>query len=150
MTESSKTQQISESIAASKSKSDLIEKIVFASIPILFSCIVYLMTTLSAAHNQIGILGMSVTTLTTQSQAIKLDISQLREQLNNRVVQVERDSASARANIILDREKALASTAAAASAIRAEAAAGRAELSQRLAIIENEMRNQRERRANAR
>jgi regulator of replication initiation timing len=150
MTESSKTQQISESIAASKSKSDLIEKIVFASIPILFSCIVYLMTTLSAAHNQIGILGMSVTTLTTQSQTIKLDISQLREQLNNRIVQVERDSAAARANIILDREKALASTAAAASAIRAEATAGRAELSQRLAIIENEMRNQRERRANAR
>lgn len=150
MTESSKTQQISESIAASKSKSDLIEKIVFASIPILFSCIVYLMTTLSAAHNQIGILGISVATLTTQSQTIKLDISQLREQLNNRVVQVERDAAAARANIILDREKALASTAAAASAIRAEATAGRAELSQRLAIIENEMRNQRERRANAR
>jgi len=150
MTESNKTQQISESIAASKSKSDLIEKIVFASIPILFSCIVYLMTTLSAAHNQIGILGMSVTTLTTQSQTIKLDISQLREQLNNRVVQVERDSASARASIILDREKSLASTAAAASAIRAEAAAGRAELSQRLAIIEHELRNQRERRTNAR
>jgi len=150
MTESNKTQQISESIAASKSKSDLIEKIVFASIPILFSCIVYLMTTLSSASNEINLLKASTVTMSNQIQSIKLDISQLREQLNNRVVQVERDSAAARASIILDREKSLASTAAAASAIRAEAAAGRAELSQRLAIIEHELRNQRERRTNAR
>ena len=150
MVESNKTQQISETIAANKSKNDLIEKIVFAAIPILFSCIVYLMTSLSGANNQLGILGMSITTLTTQSQTAKLDISQLREQLNNRIVQVERDSAAARSNIILDREKSMASTAAAASAIRSESAAARAELAQRLAIIEHELRSLRERRTGGR
>ena len=45
--------QISENIAASTSKGALIEKLVFAFIPITFSCIVYLLTTLNSSNNRI-------------------------------------------------------------------------------------------------
>lgn len=45
--------QISENIAASTSKGALIEKIVFAIVPITFSCIVYLLTALNSSNNRI-------------------------------------------------------------------------------------------------
>ena len=45
--------QISENIAASTSKGALIEKIVFAIIPITFSCIVYLLTALNTSNTRI-------------------------------------------------------------------------------------------------
>jgi hypothetical protein len=158
MAETDKTQQMSENMAANKSKSDFIEKIVFAAIPILFSCIVYLMTSLGSATNEITILKSRIAVVVTQDnraippQGTTIDMAQIREQLTHRIDQVERDAAVARANMTLDRERSMAAVAAssaamstesaiARAAIRSESASGRAELSQRLAVLENEFRH---------
>jgi hypothetical protein len=158
MAETDKTQQMSENMAANKSKSDFIEKIVFAAIPILFSCIVYLMTSLGSATNEITILKSRIAVVVTQDnraippQGTTIDMAQIREQLSHRIDVVERDAAVARGNMTLDREKSMASLAAssaamsteaaiARAAIRAEAASARAELTQRVAILENELKH---------
>lgn len=52
-TTSEKQEKIALDMAASASKGQLVEKIVFAGIPILFSCVVYLMTALTSAHEKI-------------------------------------------------------------------------------------------------
>lgn len=162
MAETQKTQQISESMAASKSKSDLIEKIVFAAVPILFSCIVYLMTALSASNREITVLQSRVAVVVTQDnraippQGTTLDMANIREQLGYRIDQVEREAAVARGIMTLDRERGMAAIAASAAnmnaeaavargAMRSEAAAARAEIIQRLSILENEFKHLRER-----
>ena len=45
--------KMQEMMAANTSKGQLIEKMVFAGLPILFSCVVYLMSALSSANNEI-------------------------------------------------------------------------------------------------
>jgi hypothetical protein len=166
MVESNKTQQMSENMAANKSKSEFIEKIVFAAVPILFSCIVYLMSSLSSATNEITILKSRIAVVVTQDnraippQGTTIDMANIREQLTHRIDQVERDAAVARANMTLDRERSMAAVAAASAsmttdaaiaraAIRAEAASARSELAQKLALLENELKHLRNQ-ANAR
>lgn len=46
--------QISEKMAANESKGAFIEKIAFAIIPIIFSCIVYLLTAISSSNTRIA------------------------------------------------------------------------------------------------
>ena len=46
--------QISEKMAANESKSAFIEKIAFAIIPIMFSCIVYLLTAINSSNTRIA------------------------------------------------------------------------------------------------
>ena len=114
MSDSAKQAQLSEQMAASASKGALIEKVVFAGIPILFSCVVYLMTALSSANNEITILKSRVAVVVTQDnraippQGTTIDMALIREQLSNRIEQVEREGAISRANMTLDRERSIA------------------------------------------
>jgi hypothetical protein len=145
--------KMQEVLAASASKGALIEKIVFAGIPILFSCVVYLMTALSTANNEIIQLKSRVAIVVNSEnkaippQGTTIDMAQIREQLNDKIDKVERDAALARAAMTLDREKSMAAidrqrlemnadAGIARAAIRAEAAIARAELDKRIALIE--------------
>jgi predicted RNase H-like nuclease (RuvC/YqgF family) len=153
MSDAAKQAQMSEQMAANASKGALIEKVVFAAIPILFSCVVYLMTALSSANNEITILKSRVAVVVTQDnraippQGTTIDMAQIREQLSNRIEQVERDAAIARGNMTLDRERSMASiergrlemaadAAAARAAIRADLTRAITELERRLALLE--------------
>ena len=106
--------KMQEVLAASASKGALIEKIVFAGIPILFSCVVYLMTALSTANNEIIQLKSRVAIVVNSEnkaippQGTTIDMAQIREQLNDKIDKVERDAALARAAMTLDREKSMA------------------------------------------
>jgi hypothetical protein len=114
MSDAAKQAQMSEQMAANASKGALIEKVVFAAIPILFSCVVYLMTSLSSVNQEITILKSRVAVVVTQDnraippQGTTIDMAQIREQLSNRIEQVERDAAIARADMTLDRERSIA------------------------------------------
>ena len=114
MSDAVKQAQMSEQMAANASKGALIEKVVFAAIPILFSCVVYLMTSLSSANNEITILKSRIAVVVTQDnraippQGTTIDMALIREQLSNRIEQVEREGAIARANMTLDRERSIA------------------------------------------
>jgi len=149
--------KMQEVLAASASKGALIEKIVFAGIPILFSCVVYLMTALSTANNEIIQLKSRVAIVVNSEnkaippQGTTIDMAQIREQLNDKIDKVERDAALARAAMTLDREKSMAAlekqrlemvgdAAIARAAIRSESAIARAELDKRIALIETRIK----------
>ena len=114
MSDAAKQAQMSEQMAANASKGALIEKVVFAAVPILFSCVVYLMTSLSSANNEITMLKSRIAVVVTQDnraippQGTTIDMALIREQLSNRIEQVERENAIARANMTLDRERSVA------------------------------------------
>jgi hypothetical protein len=101
-------------MAANASKGALVEKIVFAGIPILFSCVVYLMNSLSSANNEIIQLKSKVAVVVNADnkaippQGTTIDMAQIREALNDKIDKVERDAALARAVMTLDREKSMA------------------------------------------
>jgi hypothetical protein len=101
-------------MAASASKSALVEKIVFAGIPILFSCVVYLMGSLSSANNEIIQLKSKIAVVVNSDnkaippQGTTIDMAQIRESLNDKIDKVERDAALARAAMTLDRERSMA------------------------------------------
>lgn len=144
---------MSEAMAASASKSALVEKVVFAAVPILFSCVVYLMTSLSSAHNEIIVLkGKIAVVVNAENKAIPpqgttIDMAQIREALNDKIDKVDREAALARAAMTLDRERGMAAieksrldmaadAAAARAAIRSDLNAVRAELDKRISILE--------------
>lgn len=152
-TQEEKQAAMSEAMAASASKSALVEKVVFAAVPILFSCVVYLMTSLSSAHNEIIVLkGKIAVVVNAENKAIPpqgttIDMAQIREALNDKIDRVERDAALARAAMTLDRERSMAAieksrldmaadAASARSAIRADMNAIKAELDKRLTLLE--------------
>lgn len=142
-----------EAMAASASKGALVEKVVFAAVPILFSCVVYLMSSLSTAHNEIIVLkGKIAVVVNAENKAIPpqgttIDMAQIREALNDKIDKVERDAALARANMTLDRERSMAAieksrldmaadAAAARASIRADMQAIKAELDKRVSLLE--------------
>lgn len=144
---------MSEAMAASASKSALVEKVVFAAVPILFSCVVYLMTSLSSAHNEIIVLkGKIAVVVNAENKAIPpqgttIDMAQIREALNDKIDKVDREAALARAAMTLDRERGMAAieksrldmaadAAAARASIRSDLNAVKAELDKRIAILE--------------
>ena len=153
MSDAAKQAQMSEQMAANASKGALIEKVVFAAIPILFSCVVYLMTSLSSANNEITMLKSRIAVVVTQDnraippQGTTIDMALIREQLSNRIEQVERDASIARGAMTLDRERSMAGiersrlemaadAAAARAAIRADLTRSIVELDRRLALVE--------------
>ncbi len=144
---------MSEAMAASASKSALVEKVVFAAVPILFSCVVYLMTSLSSAHNEIIVLkGKIAVVVNAENKAIPpqgttIDMAQIREALNDKIDKVDREAALARAAMTLDRERGMAAieksrldmaadAAAARAAIRSELNTAKAEFDKRISILE--------------
>jgi hypothetical protein len=108
-----KQEKMSLEMAATVSKSALVEKITFAGIPILFSCVVYLMSSLSSANNEIIQLKAKVAVVVNADnkaippQGTTIDMAQIREHLSDQITKVERDSALARAAMTLDREKSM-------------------------------------------
>jgi len=150
---SAETAKIQETLAASASKGALVEKIVFAGIPILFSCVVYLMNSLSTANNEIIQLKAKIAVVVNADnkaippQGTTIDMAQIREHLSEQIAKVDKEAALSRAAMTLDRERSMAAVdknrmemaadaAQARAAIRLEMAKGLAELERRIAIIE--------------
>jgi hypothetical protein len=140
-------------MAASASKGALVEKITFAGIPILFSCVVYLMSALSNANNEIIQLKSKIAVVVNSDnkaippQGTTIDMAQIREHLSDQIAKVEKESALARAAMTLDRERSMsaveksrldmaADAAQARSAIRFDMMKLVAELDKRITLIE--------------
>ena len=148
-----KQEKIALEMAASASKGALVEKIVFAGVPILFSCVVYLMNALSSANNEIIQLKSKIAVVVNADnkaippQGTTIDMAQIREQLSEQISKVEKEAALGRAAMTLDRERAMAAVeksrldmaadaAAARAAIRYDMMKGLMELERRIALIE--------------
>jgi hypothetical protein len=156
--EDKKLTQLSEQMAANSGKSGLVEKLVFAGIPILFSCVVYLMSSLSDSKNEIISLKSKIAIVVNSDnkaippQGTTIDMAQIRESLSDQIAKVERDSALARAAMTLDREKSLAMNQKTALDMTADATNARAairmemvkmfgELDKKIAILEYRIGN---------
>jgi hypothetical protein len=132
--------KMQELLAANASKGQLVEKIVFAGIPILFSCVVYLMTALSNASNEIIMLkGKIAVVVNADNKAIPpqgttIDMAQIREHLNEKIDKVEREAALARAAMTLDREKSLAANQKITLEMQADASQARSAIRSESAI----------------
>jgi hypothetical protein len=127
-----KQEKIALEMAASASKGALVEKIVFAGIPILFSCVVYLMGSLSTANNEIIQLKAKIAVVVNADnkaippQGTTIDMAQIREALNDKIERVEREAALARAAMTLDRERSVAAIEKSRMDMAADAAQARA------------------------
>jgi hypothetical protein len=121
-------------MAASASKGALVEKITFAGIPILFSCVVYLMSALSAANNEIIQLKSKVAVVVNSDnkaippQGTTIDMAQIRENLSDQISRVEREAALGRAAMTLDREKSMGAIEKSRLDMAADAAQARASI----------------------
>jgi hypothetical protein len=121
-------------MAASASKGALVEKITFAGIPILFSCVVYLMSALSAANNEIIQLKSKVAVVVNADnkaippQGTTIDMAQIRENLSEQISRVEREAALGRAAMTLDREKSMGAIEKSRLDMAADAAQARASI----------------------
>jgi hypothetical protein len=86
----------------SESKSQLVEKMLFAAVPIMFSCIVYLLSTLNSLNEKVTILESKISVVVTQEnkaippqgttiemQEIKSDAALSRAALGKRISIVE-------------------------------------------------------------
>jgi len=146
-------EKIALEMAASASKGALVEKIVFAGVPILFSCVVYLMNALSGANNEIIQLKSKIAVVVNADnkaippQGTTIDMAQIREHLSDQIGKVEKESALARAAMTLDRERSMsaieksrmdmvADAAAARAAIRFDTAQMIAALDKRITLLE--------------
>jgi hypothetical protein len=148
-----KQEKIALEMAATASKGALVEKITFAGIPILFSCVVYLMSSLSNANNEIIQLKAKIAVVVNADnkaippQGTTIDMAQIRESLSDQISKVEKESALARAAMTLDRERSMAAieksrmdmvadAAAARAAIRFDTAQMIAALDKRITLLE--------------
>lgn len=127
-------EKIALEMAASASKGALVEKITFAGIPILFSCVVYLMSSLSAANSEIIQLKSKIAVVVNADnkaippQGTTIDMAQIRENLSDQISKVEKESALARAAMTLDRERSMSAIEKSRMDMVADAAAARASI----------------------
>ena len=150
-----KQEKIALEMAASASKGALVEKITFAGIPILFSCVVYLMSALSSANNEIIQIKSKIAVVVNADnkaippQGTTIDMAQIREALNDKIEKVEREAALARAAMTLDRERSMSAieksrmdmntdAAMARAAIRFDVAQMVAALDKRITLLEKD------------
>ena len=148
-----KKEKIALEMAATASKGALVEKITFAGIPILFSCVVYLMSSLSNANNEIIQLKAKIAVVVNADnkaippQGTTIDMAQIREHLSEQISKVDRESALSRAAMTLDRERSMAAieksrmdmvadAAQARAAIRFDTAQMIAALDKRITLLE--------------
>jgi hypothetical protein len=135
-----KVEILQETQTSTNSKSALVEKLTFAGIPIMFSCIVYLMSALSSTTQELTTLKNKINIVVSAEnkaiapQGTTLDMEKIRE-----------EAALARAAMTLERTKDMLGlkeeTALARARIAAESAAARAELDKRISIIEWRLNN---------
>ena len=127
-----KQEKIALEMAATASKGALVEKITFAGIPILFSCVVYLMSSLSNANSEIIQLKSKIAVVVNSDnkaippQGTTIDMAQIREALNEKIEKVEKEAALARAAMSLDRERSMGAIDKARLDMNADAAMARA------------------------
>ena len=150
-----KQEKIALEMAASASKGALVEKITFAGIPILFSCVVYLMSALSNANNEIIQIKSKIAVVVNADnkaippQGTTIDMAQIREALSDKIEKVEREAALARAAMTLDRERSMCAieksrmdmntdAAMARASIRFDVAQMVAALDKRLTLLEKD------------
>jgi hypothetical protein len=148
-----KQEKIALEMAATASKSALVEKITFSGIPILFSCVVYLMSSLSSANNEIIQLKSKIAVVVNADnkaippQGTTIDMAQIRENLSEQISKVEKEAALGRAAMTLDRERSMAAVdksrldmaadaAQARAAIRFETMKMVSELDKRITLLE--------------
>ena len=148
-----KQEKIALEMAATASKGALVEKITVAGIPILFSCVVYLMSSLSNANNEIIQLKAKIAVVVNADnkaippQGTTIDMAQIREHLSEQISKVDRESALSRAAMTLDRERSMAAieksrmdmvadAAQARAAIRFDTAQMIAALDKRITLLE--------------
>ena len=158
-TTADKTAQMGETLAASASKSALVEKIVFAAVPILFSCVVYLFTALSASNHAITVLESKIAVVVNNDnkaippQGTTIDMAMIRETLStkidkqtndlgDKIDKVEKDAALARAAMTLDREKQLAMLEKQRMEMNADAATARANIRAESAMATQQLKEQ--------
>jgi hypothetical protein len=135
-----KVEVLQETQTSTNSKSALVEKLTFAGIPIMFSCIVYLMSALSSTTQELTTLKNKINIVVSAEnkaiapQGTTLDMEKIRE-----------EAALARAAMTLERTKDMLGlkeeTALARARIAAESSAARAELEKRISIIEWRLNN---------
>jgi hypothetical protein len=135
-----KVEVLQETQTSTNSKSALVEKLTFAGIPIMFSCIVYLMSALSSTTQELTTLKNKINIVVSAEnkaiapQGTTLDMEKIRE-----------EAALARSAMTLERTKDMLGlkeeTALARARIAAESAAARAELDKRVSIIEWRLNN---------
>ena len=135
-----KVEVLQEIQTSSNSKGALVEKLTFAGIPIMFSCIVYLLSALSGTTQELTTLKNKINIVVSAEnkaiapQGTTLDMEKIRE-----------EAALARAAMTLERTKDMLGlkeeTALARARIAAEASAARAELDKRISIIEWRLNN---------
>lgn len=129
-----KQEKIALEMAATASKGALVEKITFAGIPILFSCVVYLMSSLSNANNEIISLKAKIAVVVNADnkaippQGTTIDMAQIRENLSEQIGRVEKEAALGRAAMTLDREKSMAAIEKSRLDMAADAAQARASI----------------------
>jgi len=135
-----KVEVLQETQTSSNSKGALVEKLTFAGIPIMFSCIVYLLSALSSTTQELTTLKNKINIVVSAEnkaiapQGTTLDMEKIRE-----------EAALARAAMTLERTKDMLGlkeeTALSRARIAADSAAARAELDKRISIIEWRLNN---------
>ena len=135
-----KVEVLQEIQTSSNSKGALVEKLTFAGIPIMFSCIVYLLSALSGTTQELTTLKNKINIVVSAEnkaiapQGTTLDMEKIRE-----------EAALARAAMTLERTKDMLGlkeeTALARARIAADSSAARAELDKRISIIEWRLNN---------
>jgi predicted peptidase len=130
-----KVGKLEETVTSSGSKGALVEKMTFAGIPIMFSCIVYLMSALSSANHELTILQSKINVVVNaENKAIPPQGTTIEME------RIKEEAALARAAMTLERTKdmmAMKEEAALSRArIASDSAAARAELDKRIAILE--------------
>jgi hypothetical protein len=124
MTQEERNEKISEQMAADKSKSGLVEKLVFTLLPICVSAIGWLLTQVSALENQVTILNNKVAVVVNAEnkaippQGTTIELEQLRA-----------SAMQARADMKMEINDKMTN-------IKEAAANERAEIKQRLAVLE--------------
>jgi len=158
-TQEEKNEKVAEMLTAAQSKSALIEKLVFAGLPILASAVAYLLTELNSASSEITTLKAKIAIVVNQDnkaippQGTTIDMAQIRENLNSKIDKengelgdkidkVEKDAALARANMTLDREKQLAALEKQRMEMMAEAATARAGIRSDAAMATQQLKEQ--------
>jgi len=130
-----KVGKLEETVTTSGSKGALVEKMTFAGIPIMFSCIVYLMSALSSANHELTILQSKINVVVNaENKAIPPQGTTIEME------RIKEEAALARAAMTLERTKDMMAMKEEASLSRAkvasDSAAARAELDKRIAILE--------------
>jgi hypothetical protein len=100
-----------EKIQAMESKSQLIEKITFALLPLLFSCVVYLMSALSSLAHEVTILNSKISLVVTSdnrqapNSGAELAREKLRQDLEKEIQKNRDDIANNRQDIAIILER---------------------------------------------